>query len=87
MNSNKAWSPSAGGGLGSPLAGGILPNISASYTHPHPDPAHVMRQYRRHVLHFKRRYGTARSLIHYRKFVDTYLAAKRKVLGVEWEGK
>lgn len=48
--------------------------------HPHPDPAHVMRQYRKHVLAFKRKCGTARGLIHYRAIVDTYLQAKRDVM-------
>lgn len=50
------------------------------YDHPHPDPAHVMRQYRKHILSFKRKKGTARGLIHYKGFVQTYLAAKRLVI-------
>lgn len=51
-----------------------------SYGHPHPDPAHVMHCYRRHILGCKKRWGTARGLIHYRAMVQTYLAAKRMVL-------
>jgi hypothetical protein len=37
----------------------------------------VMRQYRRHILGCKKKWGTARGLIHYRGFVETYLACKR----------
>jgi len=47
------------------------------YTHPHPSPAHVMRCYRKHILKCKKRWGTARGLIHYRRLLDEYLAAKR----------
>jgi len=44
----------------------------------HPgDPAHVMRQYRRHILSCKAKWGTARGLVHYRAIVQTYLWAKR----------
>jgi len=39
-----------------------------------------MRIYRKHVLSAKRKYGSARALIHYQGYVDTYLAAKRVVL-------
>lgn len=45
--------------------------------HPHPDRKHVMRQYRRHILACKRKWGTARGLIQYRAYVETYLWAKR----------
>lgn len=46
--------------------------------HPHPDPKHVMRCYRGHILGCKRKWGTARGLIHYRSLVQTYLWAKRQ---------
>lgn len=49
------------------------------YDHPG-DPTHVMRVYRKHILSAKRKFGSARSLIAYQGFIDTYLAAKRKVL-------
>lgn len=45
--------------------------------HPHPDPAHVMRVYRRHILSIKRKRGSARALLHYQQFVQTYLHCKR----------
>jgi hypothetical protein len=48
--------------------------------HPHPDQAHIMRTYRRHILASKKKWGTARGLVHYRRFVDDYLDAKRSVL-------
>jgi hypothetical protein len=51
------------------------------YTHPHPDPAHVMRCYRQHILGRKRSWGTARGLVHYKALVAEYLAAKRVVIG------
>lgn len=46
--------------------------------HPHPDPKHVMRAYREHILSFKRKAGSARGLVHYRQMIDTYLWAKRQ---------
>lgn len=55
------------------------------YTHPHPDPRHVMRCYRAHILVSKRKWGTARGLIHYRALVAEYLAAKR--LALSGDGK
>jgi hypothetical protein len=45
--------------------------------HPHPDKRHVMGQYRRHILSAKKKFGSARSLIHYRRIVETYLDCKR----------
>jgi hypothetical protein len=50
-----------------------------AYTHPG-KPAHVMRCYRGHILGCKRKYGTARGLIHYRALIEEYLAAKRLVV-------
>lgn len=47
------------------------------YTHPHPSPDWVMRRYRGHILGSKRKWGYARGLIHYRRLIDEYLAAKR----------
>jgi hypothetical protein len=48
--------------------------------HPHPDKAHVMRTYRRHVLASKRKWRTARGLVHYLRFVRDYLDCKRFTL-------
>jgi hypothetical protein len=48
--------------------------------HPHPDQRHVMVIYRKHILAAKRKFGTARCLVHYRGFIDDYLAAKRVVV-------
>jgi hypothetical protein len=36
-----------------------------------------MRQYRRTIMDAKKRYGTARSLVHYRELLACYLSAKR----------
>ena len=47
------------------------------YSHPHPDPGHVAARYRTHIMACKRKWGTARGLIHYRAIVGEYLAAKR----------
>jgi hypothetical protein len=52
-------------------------------THPHPDKRHVMTVYRRHILGSKRKWGTARGLIHYRALLAEYLACKRAVLEAE----
>lgn len=47
----------------------------------HPgEPRLVMTQYRRHILSCKKRWGTARGLVHYRGFIASYLWAKREVL-------
>lgn len=50
------------------------------YTHPG-DPRTVMQRYRQFILNRKRKDGTARGLIHYRRILDEYLAAKRVVIG------
>lgn len=47
--------------------------------HPHPNSRHVMTVYRGHILGSKRKWRTARGLIHYRAIVGEYLAAKRRV--------
>lgn len=39
-----------------------------------------MRIYRSYILKSKRRWGTARGLIHYRPLVEEYLAAKALVI-------
>lgn len=78
-NLNQARMAPSGANCESPVASGVLPNRLA-YSHPHPDPSHVMRIYRRHLLGWKRRHGTARGLIHYRAILAEYLAAKRTVL-------
>lgn len=54
--------------------------LLVEYTHPHPDPAHVMRCYRGYLMKAKRQFGGCRSLIHYRRLLDEYLAAKRLVV-------
>jgi hypothetical protein len=48
--------------------------------HPHPDKRHVMSQYRRHIMNCKKKWSSARGLIHYRALVATYLAAKRSLM-------
>lgn len=48
-------------------------------SHPHRSRRHVMERYRAHILGCKRKWGTARGLIHYRAFIAEYLAAKREV--------
>lgn len=50
------------------------------YTHPHPDPDWVMRCYRGYLLKAKRQFGGCRSLIHYRRLLDEYVAAKELVV-------
>lgn len=60
------------------LGGGQISH-PATYSHPHPNPAHVMCCYRGYLMKAKRQ-SSARSLIHYRELVDTYLAAKRLVV-------
>lgn len=47
--------------------------------HPHPDKLHVVRAYRRYILDRKRKWSSARGLIHYRAIVETYLACKREL--------
>lgn len=54
--------------------------IVKPYTHPHPQPRHVMSVYRGHILGSKRKWGTARGLIHYRAYIAEYLAGKRVAL-------
>jgi hypothetical protein len=57
-----------------------MQKLNYADAHPHPDPRHVMTQYRRHITDCKQKWGTARGLIHYRQIVQTYLAAKRAAL-------
>jgi hypothetical protein len=38
-----------------------------------------MRTYRRHILACKKKWGTARGLIHYRTFIQEYLECKREL--------
>lgn len=44
------------------------------------DPSLVMSQYRRHILSCKKRWSSARGLVHYKGFVQSYLWAKRIVI-------
>lgn len=53
------------------------------YTHPHPSPRHVMSTYRKDILKAKRKWGTARGLIHYRRLLDEYRGAKRLVVALK----
>jgi hypothetical protein len=53
------------------------------YTHPQPDPATLMRYYRRFLMSLKRTWmgrghghRCLRAHMHYRGYVDQYLAAK-----------
>lgn len=46
--------------------------------HPHDDPQHIVSIYRGYILGFKRKYGTARSQVHYRDLMATYVLAKRE---------
>lgn len=41
---------------------------------------HIMQSYRAYILGCKRKFGTARGLIHYRDYLQAYLEAKREVL-------
>lgn len=67
----------------------------SDYDHPG-DPQVVMTRYRQYILNTKRKANAdrvshgrpparrvARALIHYRKYIDTYLAAKRQVLAAK----
>jgi hypothetical protein len=54
--------------------------------HPHPDPSHIVRHYRKYLIGQKRVWMARgmgrrclRGLIHYRQLIDTYLEAKREV--------
>ena len=48
--------------------------------HPHPDKQHVIRQVRRYLLSAKKRFGTARGLVHYNDLIATYLTVKKEVV-------
>lgn len=78
------------------MASGTLPNTLATYSHPHPNPRHVMGAYRRYLLGFKQQMNrkavsqgrapskrVARGLIHYRPLLEEYLAAKRVVISAK----
>lgn len=68
-----------------------------TYTHPHPDPGHVMRAYRTYILSLKRKQGAQiaaddrrrkschRGIIHYKAIIEEYLAAKRLVFARQRE--
>lgn len=51
-----------------------------NYTHPHPDPRHIMVHYRKFLLGVKRVKGSARGLIHYKRILYEYAAAKELVI-------
>ena len=44
-------------------------------------PRYVMVAYRQYILGCKAKWGSARSLIHYREIIAEYLAAKREIHG------
>jgi hypothetical protein len=62
--------------------------MTTTYTHPNPDPAHVMRSYRKYLIGQKRIWMSQnrtakrclRGLIRYRAYIDEYLAAKRLMI-------
>jgi len=55
-------------------------SYSREYSHPHPDPSHVMRCYRGCIVGMNRkRRRSARGLSHYKAYLHEYLAAKREV--------
>jgi hypothetical protein len=43
----------------------------------------VMETYRKFILGCKKKYGTARSQVHYRDYIQAYLVAKRWVIFLE----
>lgn len=43
------------------------------------NPELVMRQYRRYILSCKKKWGTARGLLHYSEIMKEYLDAKRQI--------
>ena len=43
------------------------------------DPQHIVMCYRRHILGCKRKWGTARGLLHYRDFITDYLRYKKEL--------
>lgn len=51
-----------------------------AYSHPHPNPHHIMTTYRRHIMASKQKFGSAHGLVHYKQFIEEYLAAKHRVL-------
>jgi hypothetical protein len=56
---------------------------SSIVNHPHPDKLHVIKCVRTYILGNKRKFGTARSLVHHRDLIQTYLTAKRQLIGAE----
>lgn len=50
-------------------------------SHPHPNTLHVRKQIRRHIMNCKHKFGSARSLIHYRRLIRTYLWTKGVYVG------
>jgi hypothetical protein len=57
--------------------------MAHQYQHPHKNPAHVMIRYRRHIMSCKKKWSSARGLIHYKEFIREYLAAKHLYLSVK----
>jgi len=44
------------------------------------DPRHVMVAYRQYILGCKKKWGSARSLVHYREIIEEYCRAKRRLV-------
>lgn len=101
MPSLEPKKPSAGAAGSSPSTsarhakGGTLPASDSArrYSHPHPDPAHIVFVYRYYVLEWKAKMNrplvargklpsrrAARGLIHYLDLVQEYIAAKALML-------
>lgn len=54
--------------------------IDTNCNHPHPDKWHVLNAYRHFILGCKIAFGTARSQVHYKQYIQVYLQAKREWL-------
>ena len=61
------------------LRDGLCDACTHPFTHPHPDKIHVVCSVGQFILGCKKRHGTARSQVHYRDLIQTYLTAKRQV--------
>ena len=48
--------------------------------HPNQNHKYIMETYRQYLLGCKKRFGTARSQVHYRELIMAYLEAKREVV-------
>lgn len=53
---------------------------------PEEEALHVMTAYRHYLLGCKKKWGVARSLVHYKKLLQIYLECKRVVIKARREG-